>query len=344
METRLAQRNQSMDVCKFLASLFVIFIHVPFPGRTGQWIACLARFAVPFFFMVSGYFNFGATNRQVLHRISHIGVLYLIGASFGEICSAGCVAFSEGTVLNLSRAIPSGQQLLYLLVFHIPPRTGSLWYLAALVACYLVFAAYVRFFQKRPCCYRAFYRFCLILFFVFFLLDTLCPILDSSMILLLRNGWLLGLPLFGAGLFLRQYQEAVFQLHSFSDSRLCGMLGIGAVISVVQCEFLPYGNIPIGTYFLVAAIFLLTASHPVLPPLPPALTGFLGKLSLWVYLLHLPLLEIFQWFFQYPVMQRLGAREAWYTPWIIAGFSFLLALFFSTCEIFLRRYLLRRRR
>lgn len=50
--------NYCMDFLKGLACIFVVFIHVKFPGDFGQAVQAIARFAVPFFFMVSGYYYF----------------------------------------------------------------------------------------------------------------------------------------------------------------------------------------------------------------------------------------------------------------------------------------------
>lgn len=54
MQKALCTRNQSMDLAKLIASFFVVFLHVPFPGQIGQIIGCLARFAVPLFFILAG--------------------------------------------------------------------------------------------------------------------------------------------------------------------------------------------------------------------------------------------------------------------------------------------------
>lgn len=53
-------RNKNLDAVKAVAACFVVFIHVGFPGETGQIIKVIARFAVPFFFMISGYFCYYA--------------------------------------------------------------------------------------------------------------------------------------------------------------------------------------------------------------------------------------------------------------------------------------------
>ena len=55
-QTAKKQYNYCMDFLKGIACIFVVFIHVKFPGNFGQSVQAIARFAVPFFFMVSGYY------------------------------------------------------------------------------------------------------------------------------------------------------------------------------------------------------------------------------------------------------------------------------------------------
>lgn len=52
------RRNHALDFVKGVACIAVVFMHCEFPGRLGTLVQCLVRFAVPFFFMVSGYFCF----------------------------------------------------------------------------------------------------------------------------------------------------------------------------------------------------------------------------------------------------------------------------------------------
>lgn len=50
------EHNNCLDFFKGIACLLIILVHVPFPGFFGEIIGALSRFAVPFFFMISGYF------------------------------------------------------------------------------------------------------------------------------------------------------------------------------------------------------------------------------------------------------------------------------------------------
>lgn len=52
----MRKRNKYIDAAKALACIFVVLIHCMFPGKIGLVFRALARFAVPLFFAVSGYF------------------------------------------------------------------------------------------------------------------------------------------------------------------------------------------------------------------------------------------------------------------------------------------------
>ena len=62
-------RNRTFDLFKWAAALFVLLLHVPFPGDVGGTVRMFARWAVPFFFMVSGYFTYGAVQREDAGRL-----------------------------------------------------------------------------------------------------------------------------------------------------------------------------------------------------------------------------------------------------------------------------------
>ena len=320
------QRNGSMELLKFVAAFFVVWIHAPFPGKLGQLVSTLARFAVPMFFLFSGYFNYGAQLSQVSRRAWRIALLFLLGLVLGQLSNCICAVLSAGRAeVQLLPDIPTLTELFQLLILHIPPHTGSLWYLAGLTACYGVFGLFLRFWGGNRC-YTPFYTLCLCLFVVFFFGDTLPPIYGGSgPTLLLRNGWFLGLPMFGLGMFLHQHQSYLLERFSVTSAKLLGILLLGIFLSAAQGMALSYGNVPFGTMLQLPALCLLAALHPRFFSLPQGLTTFLGKVSVWIYLLHLPILQIYECWFQYPLIQRIDEREALLAPLILAGVSFLCA-------------------
>ena len=55
----------------------VVFIHVLFYGKLGVVIDALARFAVPFFFLVSGYYSYQIPCEKIKKRIRKILILLM---------------------------------------------------------------------------------------------------------------------------------------------------------------------------------------------------------------------------------------------------------------------------
>ena len=93
------RRNQSMECFKLVAALLVILIHAPFPGKVGNLIAAAGDVAVPMFFVISGYFTFGADQQTLKRRLKHLLRLYLQGI---VRCSCKREKNAEGVVVDTS--------------------------------------------------------------------------------------------------------------------------------------------------------------------------------------------------------------------------------------------------
>ena len=50
------QGNLFLYAMKFIAAMAVVIIHTRFPGKAGEAVGAVTRFAVPFFFALSGRF------------------------------------------------------------------------------------------------------------------------------------------------------------------------------------------------------------------------------------------------------------------------------------------------
>lgn len=242
----IPKRNQTMELCKFIASFFVVFIHAPFPGKLGGLVDCLARFAVPMFFMISGYFNYQATSRQVLRRLKHILALFLIGALFRQFCICLSIELNGGsTIAHLLTVIPESDEIMRLLILQIPPYTGHLWYLCAMMVCYLIFWLFVRFQEECRANYTVFYVLGGALFSIFFALDVIAPASGAMELgIHMRNGWFFGLPLFASGVFIHQYQQQILRIFSSSAWKLTVVIGLGMLLSILQWDSLGIGILP----------------------------------------------------------------------------------------------------
>ena len=99
-------RNKSLDAVKAIAACLVVCIHVSFPGQAGQLVKVLARCAVPFFFMVSGYFcyyqNCNASKR-ILSKILHIMKPFAVSVVFYFIWECFMKAWNGERVWTLDK-------------------------------------------------------------------------------------------------------------------------------------------------------------------------------------------------------------------------------------------------
>lgn len=135
-------RNRSLDAVKAIAAFLVVCIHVSFPGQTGQIIKVLARCAVPFFFMVSGYFCYYKNENaaaKIPYKIMHILRLFGISILFYFIWEIFMKSFSGEDVAVWIKGLADIDHLKeFILYNNTSPVRAHLWFLPALIYCYVV--------------------------------------------------------------------------------------------------------------------------------------------------------------------------------------------------------------
>ncbi len=132
----MKERNIYFDYLKGLACIAVVFLHFRLPGYAGLITGALAKFAVPLFFMISGYYALSENQYNVKRKIIHILKMTV---------SAECVIF----VYELLKTVAQHQslksyllscfgieQIFQMLIFNKPLNYGYLWFLYALIYCY----------------------------------------------------------------------------------------------------------------------------------------------------------------------------------------------------------------
>lgn len=70
-------RNVTLDLFKLLAAYSVVFIHVKFYGNFGLALEAIARFAVPLFFVSSGYFCYNNSLDKIKAKAFRIAKMFL---------------------------------------------------------------------------------------------------------------------------------------------------------------------------------------------------------------------------------------------------------------------------
>lgn len=320
-------RNMVMECTKLVASFFVLFIHVSFPGQFGHLVNCIATMAVPMFFMISGYFNYGASCAAIRRRTLHIAKLLLGGTLLYILWSCVSTELAGGSTIAYLRAalILDPIEITNWIILHIHPYAGHLWYLNAILLCYLCFWGYTRFFPEKEVDYRPFYFLCLILLVLFLLYGVIMPADGSNSTgLSIRNGWVFGLPMFGLGMFLRQYQDRIFSAYHLTSGKLLLIFFGGIAFGLFQWRTTGIGMIPFGMFFAIVAWMLWMISHPTIPVKSKAAKTVIlsfGPISTWIYISHLMFGMLYGQLLQEPLTARFGTAEPWLQPVVVLGMS-----------------------
>jgi len=276
----------AIEYCRIIAAVFVVFIHFEFPGIAGDFASCLARFAVPFFFILSGYFSYLAEEAAIRKRTLRVlkinlyaTLLYILWGSY-----KARYVYQQSRTLWLMEEL-SIANLAKWFLNNVNPFAGHLWYLTALIVCYLVLLLYLRW-RETDRCYQPLYAAGAFLFAIHFVLSSVSAAADFEMPLLLyRNALLFGFPMFVLGMFLHNYQEKLIRIYHLTIPKLILFVITGILLSILQWFGTGKTEMPAGTLLEVTALLLLLVTLPQPAKVPAFVSGF-GTLSTYVYVTH----------------------------------------------------------
>lgn len=262
-------RNKSLDCLKGIAALFVIWIHEQFPGMTGQLVQQVGAFAVPVFFMVSGYFSRNASREKVAKSIRHI--LILIGITYGlNMCR---IAIFDGFSALGDALIGafSPRTLVLWVVLNMTPISGVAWFLFSLLYCYILHWMFHSRMQDRR----------------IYLLIPVCVAAGLAVRLFwpalgTNNAWFCGIPCYLIG---RWFRDGRFPTGGLVLGAAVGLAGL--IASVFVMPALRY----------LAAICMAAGLFGLCVRFPDSRGGLLSRIgstySFFVYIGHALMIHVF---------------------------------------------------
>lgn len=288
-------RNTCLDQIKGIAAVFVVFIHARFPGELGIIVDAIAKFAVPFFFMVSGYFfycdDFEKSIKSLPHKIFNIAKI----AGVVTICNIVRIVIQEQFKLDailqwLQHNVLTTRHILEFLFLNNSAFSGVAWFLYALIYCYLIYAIAGKFNLLRFAWIGA------IALVLVKVLGNILPVLE--MIPYVRFLFL-GVPFFGFGMLCKKYKKKIDDF-PISIRKLETTILISFVITVIERFIIGESELFFGTIICAVCCFILALCMP---------NGFekkkslirLGEYSLIIYVAHPIMIHIWRW-----VSQRIG--------------------------------------
>ncbi len=274
--------NRFLYALKFIACLFVITIHAPFGGAFGDIVLSISRFAVPFFFAVSGRFLLLLRDGSVVTETEAIrervkkslfklmkmtAAVYLIHLCFSLVFNLmQKMTFREWLTMKFN---PFEARAFFMFNSGRFIYDGSyvfdhMWYLFALIYVYLLIIIFAPVLRKW---YRGLIA--ILLFFLYFgeLLQTYYPIrpfdISISTWYVLRNWLFVGMPFVLLGILFGDFASA--HKNDMGSFLIPSMIAIAAGIILSFIEFKIFGakEVYLGSLVIVTALLFLSepAAH-----------------------------------------------------------------------------------
>lgn len=251
-------KNHCLNVWKGIAAFAVVLIHCTLPGVPGEIIKGIARFAVPLFFLISGYFAYGREDAVLRRRESHILRLYVGAVAVYYLWAAIRYFLSQRTFAQMGAELfpDGGRTVSDLLLFNRTAMAPHLWFMGALVYCYLFY----RLLARKRLEERVY---------------LLIPVLLAANLLLgegrgltgiavpvrwIRSFWLTGFPFFlwGSWFACREKQGGL-RLHRGAGMAL---VAAGMILSSVECLWSGYDELYVGSILTAGGLFSLALAFP----------------------------------------------------------------------------------
>ena len=280
------QKNNTLELLKLFASYMVVFIHVLFYGEFGVAVDALARFAVPFFFLVSGYYSYKINCEKIKKRIKNILTLLVLSAVCYTIFEIICLLkYNMDGLVEFFNKYTDLSTYVNLLIFNVPVSFGHLWYLFAILYVYVIFYFTTKFHIKE----KVIFTISVFLLLLHILLGEGLSIFGTPLpIPFVRNFALMGIPFFALGLFVKKHEHIFRNVPNYV---ILLLVLAGAFESVISRNFFGENELYVGSLFVLVAIVCVFIKFQYLKH-PSFLTALEGC-STYVYIFHIMISTVF---------------------------------------------------
>lgn len=299
-------RNKGLDILKIFCILFIILLHTQALKESFSInLVPICRFAVPCFFMITGFFYDDVVKRgNEVKQIKKILILILFINSVLILLNVISIIYSGDSVFEWIVSCFSKKNLFKLLVFNedlINGHFGSdhIWYLNALL--YVLVIAYV---LRKINLFRIIYFLTLALLLCGLVLEFFSPQIfgarfgDGERYYLYRNFLTVGIPYFSIGSLLNHCK--IEKLKKYNILMLfASVLLLGFSFVEFKIELF-CGLSSSGEFFILTPVYsvgIFVFFHNLFEGKDLNILGkiaaFLGeRYVVWVYLFHLPVMVL----------------------------------------------------
>lgn len=276
-------RNQLLNFLKGIACIGVVFIHIKFPGMTGEVVSKLFCFAVPVFFMIAGYYAFSCSEDTIKRRFFKILKIFTWG--YFWFFTYTIALLKDGTEIEWLISHYTYKTIIKYVIFCTIDFAIPLWYLIAMLETYLLW-----FFVVKNRKENQLLKLMPILFIFYILPTTICETNDFSWFWQV-NFISKALPWFLFGYYAHSIgKEKIDKRRRDSFSVIIAL--IGCFIALIPIMFKT--NIKfscIGSILYSISLFVMAIKHPKKTLFKPI--EYIGdKLSLNIYIFYVFIADV----------------------------------------------------
>ena len=327
-------KNINVSILKLVAACAVVFLHARFKDPLGLAVDCVARFAVPVFFAISGYYSYQISTERIQKRLKRIiiilvvsNLLYLIWDLYYK-CYVGNTA-----VTDYLKGVFGVKKLAFVFLMDGALTSFHLWYLTAITFVYIAYLAYCSFWKNDRVNYNYLYYYSVIGFVVLVLFALKAQAVNiGEYHWIYRNGLFMGIPFFSMGLFIHEYRERIMDSFFFENKKITIMLFVASVLlSLLQYFGIGATDFPIMlTYAIFVLILFSTGSENRKKNMSSdALCKLMGRMSLIIYIIHVLIRDIFRADHDHKKMFGEISQNGYVFPFVVLGVSIVISFIVS---------------
>lgn len=330
-------RISSIDGMKAIAAFLVVLIHQRLPGIMGEIVIPLARIAVPFFFIVSGFLLYsndkeklsGKIRRKIYNIIRIVilsTLLYLVWEIFQSLMQG--IGLKEYFYQNISFI-----KIAKVILLNDIQIGSHLWYLYALVYV-LIFYYFVNVYNLENIVYKLI-PFLLVVDLVFGKYSVALFNIEIPFIFV-RNFMFVGIPYFMLGNFIRKIHDK--NNMSINNRLLIWGIIIFSITTLLEKYILINNNMNavrdhyISTTLLVVVVFIYLLKNKYI--FSKTIIEKIGyKYSLSIYIIHPIVIGILNYLFIHYL--NLGIIYDYLAPFIVYFISIVIAICYNKIKTYI---------
>lgn len=290
-------RYRMIDCLKGIACLAVVLIHYNFADNLGLAVKAMMRFAVPFFFFVSGFFMPDGENmiyrKRTWKKLKHIFSLIVFSSVFYAVYTIvwNKLVFADWSISEYVAEKISFVRCVKLVLSCDPFVYAHLWFLLALVFCYVVFLLFDNYKVSNILWFIAIPL--LAMFFVvaefsqFFGVRSMMPLLGTDVNLMFFNMPILrAMPFFMIGMLVKKNEAVIVDKVSKIPWGFYLIVIIsGSALSIYERLCIKDSQYYIGNMMTFACMVCIALAYR---DKGNSVLEYIGnKLSLYVYIFHI---------------------------------------------------------